>query len=121
MTNFDSEVENIKEINLEDFCQYNRYNKIVNQPVGCGKIKNLKTYMILKFCENHEGESICRLAEMMSLEKSKLSKIFRILEGLGLIYFTPDEDDKRVVGVFLTVLGKREIAKASNFIREIKF
>ncbi len=67
---------------------------------------------ILVFVER-EGTPSTRLAQLLGMKNSSLTRLLKTMEKDGCIYRKPDENDKRIVRVFLTADGvhKRKIAK----------
>jgi DNA-binding MarR family transcriptional regulator len=67
---------------------------------------------ILVFVER-EGTPSTRLAQLLGMKNSSLTRLLKNMEKSGCIYRKVDEKDKRIVRVFLTEEGvrKRKIAK----------
>ncbi len=67
---------------------------------------------ILVFVER-EGTPSTRLAQLLGMKNSSLTRLLKNMEKSGCIYRKTDEKDKRIVRVFLTEEGvrKRKIAK----------
>lgn len=61
-----------------------------------------------------EGTFVTKIAPLMGMEPTSLSRVLKKMEDKGLIYREPDLQDKRAVKIFLTPEGvaKRKIAKA---------
>jgi len=60
-----------------------------------------------------EGTPATKIAPLMGMEPTSLSRLLKNMEDNGLIYRKGDETDKRVVRIFLTKEGvkKRKISK----------
>jgi len=52
-----------------------------------------------------EGTPATKIAPMMGMTSSSLSRLLKTMEEEGIIYREPDRDDKRVVRIFLTPKG----------------
>jgi DNA-binding MarR family transcriptional regulator len=59
------------------------------------------------------GTPATKIAPLMGMEPTSLSRLLKTMEDNGLIYRQGDELDKRIVRIFLTDLGteKRRLAK----------
>jgi DNA-binding MarR family transcriptional regulator len=59
------------------------------------------------------GTPATKLPSLMGLEPNSLSRLLKSMEEKGLISRAPDQNDKRMVRVHLTVLGKqkREVSR----------
>ena len=61
-----------------------------------------------------EGVPATKIAPLMGMTNSSLSRLLKTMEDDGLIYRKPEKEDKRVVRIFLTEKGvklKKEIKK----------
>ena len=60
-----------------------------------------------------EGTPATKIAPLMGMEPTSLSRLLKNMEDNGLIYRKGDETDKRIVRIFLTKEGveKRKISK----------
>ncbi len=60
-----------------------------------------------------EGTPATKIAPLMGMEPTSLSRLLKNMEAKGLIYRKGDEEDKRIVRIYLTDEGiaKRKIAK----------
>jgi len=60
-----------------------------------------------------EGTPATKIAPLMGMEPTSLSRLLKNMENNGLIYKKRESDDKRVVRIFLTEAGiaKRKLAK----------
>ncbi len=67
---------------------------------------------ILVFVER-EGTPSTRLAQLLGMKNSSLTRLLKNMEENGCIYRKTDKSDKRIVRIFLTKEGirKRKIAK----------
>ncbi|NOX84583.1 MAG: MarR family transcriptional regulator [Chlorobi bacterium] len=52
-----------------------------------------------------EGIPATKIAPMMGMTSSSLSRLLKNMEDTGIIYREPDQEDKRVVRIFLTEKG----------------
>ena len=85
----------------------NTYNQIasefgITQAIG---------YVLINI--EKEGTPVSRLAGLLGVKATSLSRMLNNMEVLGLIYREPSAGDKRSVKVYLTELGreKRHLAK----------
>lgn len=60
-----------------------------------------------------EGTPATKIAPLLGMEPTSLSRLLQKMEQMGLIYKKIDNTDKRIVRIFLTVEGnqKRKLAK----------
>ncbi len=60
-----------------------------------------------------EGTPATKIAPLLGMEPTSLSRLLKTMETKGLIYKKASETDKRVVRIFLTEMGlvKRQVAK----------
>lgn len=60
-----------------------------------------------------EGTPATKIAPLLGMEPTSLSRLLKNMEKKGLIYRETDENDKRIIRIFLTDYGvlKRKIAK----------
>jgi MarR family transcriptional regulator, organic hydroperoxide resistance regulator len=60
-----------------------------------------------------EGTPATKIAPLMGMEPTSLSRLLKNMEKKGLIFREGDKDDKRIVRIFLTSEGvaKRKLAK----------
>jgi MarR family transcriptional regulator, organic hydroperoxide resistance regulator len=63
-----------------------------------------------------EGTPVSRLADLLGVESTSLSRLLKSMEKKGLIERTTCEDDKRVMRVYLTNEGVRKRKKAREII-----
>ena len=87
------------------------YNKLatehgISQTIG---------YVLLNI--NKEGIPATQIAPLLGMQSTSLSRLLKNMEDAGLIFRKPDEDDKRIVLIFLTQKGitKRRTAKKTIF------
>lgn len=68
---------------------------------------------VLIHIDEDEGTPATKIAPLMGMEPRSLTRMLAFLEENALIYRQPDPNDKRVVRIFLTELGKekRQLAK----------
>lgn len=70
-----------------------------------------------------EGMPATKIAPMMGMTPSSLSRLLKVMEDEGLIYRKIDNEDKRVVMVFLTETGfvlREKVKKAvANFNKNV--
>lgn len=85
----------------------NTYNQIAS---GFG-ITQAIGYVLINI--EKEGTAVSKLAGLLGVKATSLSRMLNNMEELGLIYRETSEGDKRSVKVFLTDLGreKRQLAK----------
>lgn len=64
-----------------------------------------------------KGSPATQIAPLLGMEPTSLSRLLRNMEQMGLISRQPDENDKRVVRIYLTKEGlkKRKSAKQEVF------
>ena len=62
---------------------------------------------------DRKGTPATKIAPLIGMEPTSLSRLLKSMEKKGLIYREADETDKRIVRIFLTEYGvlKRKIAK----------
>lgn len=63
-----------------------------------------------------EGVPATKIAPMMGMSTSSLSRLLKNMEDDGLIYRKANEDDRRVVKIFLTPLGSELRAKVRKVV-----
>jgi len=64
-----------------------------------------------------EGTPATKIAPLMGMEPTSLSRLLKSMENNALIYRQGDTDDKRVVRIFLTEAGVEKKRVAQNVIR----
>lgn len=65
-----------------------------------------------------EGVPATKIAPMMGMSTSSLSRLLKNMEDDGLIYRKSNEDDRRVVKIFLTARGSELRAKVRKVVIE---
>lgn len=63
-----------------------------------------------------EGVPATRIAPMMGMGNTSLSRLLKNMENDGLIYRVPDETDKRIVKIFLTPRGVELRSKVRKIV-----
>lgn len=63
-----------------------------------------------------EGIPATKIAPLMGMTSSSLSRLLKTMENDGLIYRKPDKEDKRVVRIFLTKEGQSLKEKIENIV-----
>ena len=86
----------------------NMYNQIAQQ----FEMTQATGYVLLNLHQN-EGTPATKIAPMMGMRATSLSRMLRKMEDLQLIYRSKDSEDGRSVMIYLTEKGKgqKEIAK----------
>lgn len=74
---------------------------------------SMATGMVLLNIDLKEGTPSTKLGPKMGMESRSLTRSLKTLEERGVIYRETDKNDKRMVRIFLTELGKekRELSK----------
>lgn len=62
-----------------------------------------------------EGIPATKIAPLMGMTSSSLSRMLKKMQDEGMIYRKPDKDDRRIVRIFLTIDG----SKLRNKVREV--
>ncbi len=85
----------------------NTYNQIAS---GFG-ITQALGYTLINIHE--EGTAVTKIANLLGVKSTSLSRMLNNMESLGLIYREAAQGDKRSVKIFLTDFGKekRQLAK----------
>ncbi len=83
------------------------YNNIANKH----DLSQTIAYVLINV--EKEGTPATKIAPLMGMEPTSLSRLLKNMEKKGLIYRKGDEEDKRIVRIFLTEDGiiKRKMAK----------
>lgn len=68
----------------------------------------MATGMVLLNIDSKEGTPSTKLGPKMGMESRSLTRSLKTLEERGVIYREADKNDKRMVRIFLTDLGKRK-------------
>lgn len=64
-----------------------------------------------------DGIPATKIAPLMGMTSSSLSRMLKTMQDDGIIYRKPDKDDKRIVNIFLTEYGSR----LKNRVEEVVF
>jgi len=83
------------------------YNNIANKH----ELSQTIAYVLINV--EKEGTPATKIAPLMGMEPTSLSRLLKNMEKNGLIYRKGDAEDKRIVRIFLTEEGveKRKLAK----------
>lgn len=73
-----------------------------------------KAYVLILI--NKEGVPATKIAPLMGMGASSLTRLLKNMETEGLIYRKPDEHDKRIARVFLTEKGNQIRDKAKTIV-----
>ena len=65
-----------------------------------------------------EGMPATKIGPLMGMTSSSLSRMLKKMEDDGMIYRKPDQEDKRIVRIFLTEEGKKLKDKIKEFVLE---
>jgi DNA-binding MarR family transcriptional regulator len=86
-------------------------SKMYNQEASKYDMTQSIGYVLLKI--EKEGTPATKIAPLLGMEPTSLSRLLNSMEQKGMIYRQPDENDKRVVRIFLTEYGlqNRKISK----------
>ena len=93
---------------------YNCVNEQL-QPLGLTNLTSTHLINILR----HPGMSQNELAGLLSVSKVMVSKTLKQLEQDGLITRTPDEEDKRLVHLYVTPKGEEMAHRSIAIQREV--
>lgn len=91
----------------------NRYNQIA---AGVGITQSIG-YLLINIDEI-DGTSVSQIAGLLGLKSTSLSRMLNNLEKQNLIYREAGLDDRRLVKVFLTALGREKRQAAKAVVRE---
>ncbi len=69
----------------------------------------------------NEGTPSTKLAPKMGMESRSLTRMIKSLEEKGIIYKKADAQDKRMVRLFLTDLGKEMRSKAIDSVHQFNY
>ena len=74
---------------------------------------SMATGMVLLNIDTKEGTPSTKLGPKMGMEPRSLTRTLKMLEDNGIIYREADKNDRRMVRIFLTELGKekRDLSK----------
>lgn len=67
-------------------------------------------YHLLRMLENHGPSRPSAIAEYMEMDRSAVSRLIQLLEGMGLIERTPDLEDRRAQVMTLTADARERLA-----------
>ena len=86
-------------------------SKMYNRVASSYETSQTISYVLINV--DREGTPATKIAPLLGMEPTSLSRLLKSMEKKGLIYREPDPVDKRVVRIFLTDYGvlKRKIAK----------
>ena len=86
-------------------------SKMYNQVAAQYETSQTIGYVLINI--EKEGTPATKIAPLIGMEPTSLSRLLNSMEKKGLIYRVADENDKRVVRIFLTDYGvlSRKIAK----------
>jgi DNA-binding MarR family transcriptional regulator len=89
-------------------------SRMYNQQAAKQEITTSIGFVLLNI-SSKEGTPATKIAPLMGLEARSLTRVLKNMEGKGLIYRQPDENDKRSVRIFLTEKGreKKEISRST--------
>lgn len=75
----------------------------------------MSTGMLVLNIDTKDGTPSTKLGPKMGMEARSLTRTLKLLEDNGIIYRKADENDKRMVRIFLTEKGieKRELSKST--------
>lgn len=85
--------------------------KMYNQAAAQYETSQTIGYVLINI--DKEGTPATKIAPLLGMEPTSLSRLLKSMEKKGLIYKEVDETDKRIVRIFLTEYGliKRTLAK----------
>jgi len=85
--------------------------RMYNQIAAQYEISQTIGYVLINI--EKTGTPATKIAPLMGMEPTSLSRLLKTMEDNGLIYRLGDELDKRIVRIYLTDLGyqKRQLAK----------
>jgi DNA-binding MarR family transcriptional regulator len=85
--------------------------RMYNQIAAQYEISQTIGYVLINI--EKTGTPATKIAPLMGMEPTSLSRLLKTMEDNGLIYRQGDELDKRIVRIYLTDLGylKRQLAK----------
>lgn len=91
----------------------NKYNQLaakheLTQAIG---------YLLINIHEA-EGATVTQVAALLGLKSTSLSRMLNNLEKMNLIYRETGKEDKRLVRIFLTDLGKEKRHVARSVVRQ---
>ncbi|MDH5598263.1 MAG: MarR family transcriptional regulator [Cyclobacteriaceae bacterium] len=74
------------------------------------------TAFVLLNVNSEYGTRVTKIAPLMGLEVTSISRIMKSMEESGLIIRKPDPEDGRAVRVFLTKMGKEQKSLATETV-----
>lgn len=91
----------------------NKYNQLaaaygITQAIG---------YLLINIDED-EGTTVSQVAALLGLKSTSLSRMLNSLEKMNLVYRETGKEDKRLVRVYLTDLGKEKRHIARGVVRQ---
>jgi len=95
------------------------YIKIFNRElVNLSERKFMKTFFWLTLIEQYDNRSMSALAKTLNISKTQITPKIDELVKDGLLMRVPDENDRRVLRIVLTVEGKDLIKKSNKTVKE---
>ncbi|HEX5170235.1 MAG TPA: MarR family transcriptional regulator [Cyclobacteriaceae bacterium] len=76
----------------------------------------MSTGFVLLNINSDEGTPATKIAPLMGLEARSLTRILKTLEEARMVYREADENDRRLVRIFLTAEGKKKKEKAREVV-----
>lgn len=76
----------------------------------------MATGFVLLNIDSEEGAPATKIAPLMGLEARSLTRILKNMEETGLIYREADQNDRRLVRIFLTKEGKKKKEQAREVV-----
>lgn len=73
---------------------------------------------VLLNIDTEKGMPSTQIGPKLGMEATSLSRMLKTLEDKNLIYRVPQENDKRVVKIFLTEEGKKKRAIAKKVVKD---
>lgn len=73
---------------------------------------------VLLNIDSEKGTPSTQIGPKLGMEATSLSRMLKTLEEKNLIYRVPQENDKRVVKIFLTEEGKKKKAIAKKVVKD---
>lgn len=81
--------------------------RMYNQQASKQNITTSIGFVLLNI-SSKDGTPATKIAPLMGLEARSLTRVLKNMESKGLIYRSPDPNDRRSVRIFLTDEGKRK-------------
>jgi|SRR5690606_11780642 len=76
----------------------------------------MSTGFVLLNINSEEGTPATKIAPLMGLEARSLTRLLKNMEESGLIYREADQNDRRLVRIFLTKEGRKKKEKAKEAV-----